>query len=188
MKQKYIKFGSGVDWIWGPLGSMNPEQPGPSSSACFDRGGSKIDFGPAMPVQVSSCTSHPAQGCLISRSDLRCTCFPLSPAWFGRSVFASEVGGTLVWGCPCWDVIFIHSTFVIQLLFPVSQRPSLSCYVGGFAAIWQHHILRILGCIFVFYETTNQIFKFICPFGQICKVIRMHYVNNAEKQYFTWHG
>jgi hypothetical protein len=113
---------------------------------------------------------------------------PLSPAWFGRSVFRSEVGGTLVWGCPCWDVTFIHSTFVIQHLFSVSQRPSLSCYVGGFAAIWQHHILRILGCIFVFYETTNQIFKFICPFGQICKVIRMHYVNNAEKQYFTWHG
>jgi hypothetical protein len=83
LKQKYIKFGSGVDWIWGPVGSMNPEQPsmnpeqpGPSSSACFDRGGSKIDFGPAMPVQVSSCTSHPAQGCLISRSDLRCTCSP----------------------------------------------------------------------------------------------------------------
>jgi hypothetical protein len=79
----------------------------------------------AMPIQVSACTSHPAQGYLISCSHLRCMCSPpflqrdlaVPPAWFCRTVSRSKVGGALVQGCPCWDVTLIHSPFVIQLLF-----------------------------------------------------------------------
>jgi hypothetical protein len=48
---------------------------------------------------------------------------PFPPAWFGRSVFRSEVGCTLVRGCPCWDVTLIHSPFVIQLLFVTWKIP-----------------------------------------------------------------
>jgi hypothetical protein len=174
VKRFYIKFGSGVDWRCGSWA------PGIQSDLThilphvWIRGWIEDGLWLVMPVQVSACTSHPAQGYLISRSHLRCTC---SPPFLQRDLADLCTGARLEahWSRAVHVVMllwFIH-LLLFSSFFSDPQLPGLSCYAGGFAAIWQYCILHILGCIFVFYETTNQVLKFIYPFGQICKVIRM---------------
>jgi hypothetical protein len=144
-------------------------------------GGSKIDFGSrcrfklvlAHPILLKATwyLAHTWGACVLPLSSsviwpylqrdfaVLCPRARLEAHW-SRAVHV----GMLLW--------FIH-LLLFSSFFSDPQRPGLSCYAGGFVAIWQYCILHILGCIFVFYEITNQALKFIYPFGQICKFIRI---------------